>query len=145
MGEGVDEGWVGEMRMGWERTEKKRWGFSFGLGERKERKRTLKMLLSKILVLVHFYWVLVSVSAKIKLCEIGKIVLQNQLVTEEIIFSLGRFIFFLFPLLTLSPSPPPKTPLFSPSPLQKKERKILFSPHLLRILPSSQGTANILF
>ena len=53
---------------------------TFGLGERKERKRTLKMLLSKILVLVHFYWVLVFVSPKIKLCKIRKIVLQNQFV-----------------------------------------------------------------
>ena len=40
------------------------------------------MLLSKILVLVHFYWILVSVSAKIKFCEIEKIVLQNQLISS---------------------------------------------------------------
>ena len=36
------------------------------------------MLLSKILILIHFYWILVFGSSKIKFCEIGKNVLQNH-------------------------------------------------------------------
>lgn len=45
---------------------------------KKEKKKALKMLLSKALDLVHFYWFFVTASEKFIFCNKTKNILQNQ-------------------------------------------------------------------